>query len=254
VTEVTVDVLKIVAEGPMTSFRYPHFVLGVQPTYEMPPPSTIYGHLCSALGDLVDPRGLRFAYHFTWSGQVDDLEHVHVLSPASGKLPGSAHPKVLEGNVNPFRRSLLFQPRLVLYVNRPDWESAFRSPRYAVVLGRSQDLFSYTSVTRLRLEEAPRAYFEATLAPYDLARRTGRGVVVLMPRFLDYSRNRAPHFDRYVVLRDRVYADELVRFPGEPTETYLVDPTAPVVGGRSLGLLFHSFVDERDGERESGLA
>lgn len=250
------DVLKIVAEGPTTSFRYPHFVLGVQPTYEMPPPSTIYGHMCSALGELVDPRGIRFAYHFTHAGQVDDLEHVHVLSPATGKLPGSGYPKVLEGNVNPFRRVLLFRPQLVLYVNQPDWEPAFRSPRYAVVMGRSQDLFTYTSVTRLTLNEAPRAYFEATLAPYQLARRTGRGVVVLMPRFLDYSRNRAPRFERYVVIRDRVFTDsgDFIRFAGDSSETYLVDPTAPVVHGRQLGLLFHSFVDEGAGEHEPRLA
>ncbi len=238
------EVLKIVAEGPTTSFRYPHFAVGVQPTYEMPPPSTIYGHICSAIGDLVDPRGVRFAYHFTHAGQVEDLEHVHVLSPSTGRLLGTAFPKVLEGNVNPFRRALLFRPRLVLYLNRPEWEAAFRSPRYAVVLGRSQDLFTYTSVGRLALEPTSQAYFEATIAPYEMARRTGRGVVVLMPRFLDGERNRAPEFARYVMLRDRIFSDDLVRLPGEASETYLTDPTATVIRGRRLGLFFHSFLDE----------
>ncbi len=238
------NVLKIVAEGAMTSFRYPHFILGVQPTYEMPPPSTIYGHICSALGDLVDPTGVRFAYHFTHDGLVEDLEHVHVLSPSTGKLPGTPHPKVLEGNVNPFRRALLFQPRLVLYLNRPEWEPAFRSPRYAVVLGRSQDLFTYTSVSHVTLESAGEAYLEATLAPYELAQQTGRGIVVLMPRFLDHANGRAPTFSRYVMLRDRVFTDEFFHFGNRTAETYLTDPTSTVVRGQKLGLLFHSFEGE----------
>lgn len=57
------QVLKVVVEGLTTSFRYPHFVQGVQPTFEMPPPATIYGHICSALGEWVDPKGVTFAYH-----------------------------------------------------------------------------------------------------------------------------------------------------------------------------------------------
>lgn len=241
------DVLKIVAEGVTTSFRYPHFVLGVQPTYEMPPPSTIYGHICSALGDLVDPTGVEFAYHFTHAGSVRDLEHIHVLSPATGKLPGTAMPKVLEGNVNPYYRALLFRPRLVLYLNRPEWEEAFRSPRFAVVLGRSQDLFTYIQVRRITLEAANEAYFEATIAPYAMARRTGSGVVVLMPRFLDYERNRAPRFSRYVMLRDRVYSANLLRFGDEPVPEYWTDPTEPTASDLRLGLFFHTFAENVDG-------
>ncbi len=58
-------VLKVVLEGITTSFRYPHFMMGVQPSFPMPPPATIYGHICSALGEWIDPKGLAFAYHFT---------------------------------------------------------------------------------------------------------------------------------------------------------------------------------------------
>src|SRR5438105_3365290 len=97
-------VLKVVLEGVTTSFRYPHFMLGVQPSFPMPPPATIYGHVCSALGEWVDPTGLAFAYHFTGEGSGEDLEHIRVLGAASGKRPGSAQPKVLEGNINPFKR------------------------------------------------------------------------------------------------------------------------------------------------------
>lgn len=240
------EVLKIVAEGVTTSFRYPHFMQSVQPTYEMPPPATIYGHICSALGEWVTPEGVQFAYHFTYQARFDDVEHTHVLVPAGGKLPESRIPKALEGQVNPFKRIILFRPRLILYLNRPEWEPYFRSPRYAVVLGRSQDLFAYTQVGIVRLETSDRAYFEHTLAPYRMALQTGRGYVILMPRFLDYHRGRTPTFARYVVLHRRVYSDELIRFEGMEKETFWVDPTSPQEKGAHLGVFFHTFVGEYD--------
>ncbi len=236
-------VLKVTAEGIMTSFRYPHFMQGIHPTFEMPPPATIYGHICSALGEWISPAGLRFAYRFTYEGKVDDVEHIHVLTPATGKIPRFDLPKTSNGSVNPFKRTLLFKPRLSLYLDRPEWQSAFRSPHYALILGRSQDLFTYTNVEVIRLVRSDSAYFEHTLAPYSLSRQTARGIAILMPRFLDYSRNRAPTFGRYVVITKRVHSRELLR---EPSETYWVDPTTPLSNDSHLGLFFHQFIGEHD--------
>lgn len=235
-------VLKVVAEGEVTSFRYPHFMLGVQPTYEMPPPATLYGHVASALGKWFDPRGVQFAMHFTHETRFSDLEHVHLVKGSTGKLPGTKYPKVLEGNINPLQRELLFRPRLTLYLNRPEWEPYFKSPRYAVVLGRSQDLFTYTSVDVIEMQQRQEVYLEHTLAAMDMAARTPRGVVILMPRFVDYNRGRFPTFARYVALPRRVRSAELLRAPQEKL-TFWVDPTSPVVDDLQLGLPFHTWVD-----------
>ncbi|MBN2393404.1 MAG: CRISPR-associated protein Cas5 [Anaerolineae bacterium] len=240
-------VLKVVAEGLTTSFRYPHFMQQVHPSYQMPPPATIYGHIASALGEWFDPEGIRFAYQFTHQGSVQDMEHIIVLSAATGKLRDTDIPKVLEGNVNPFKRELLFRPRLTLYLNRPEWADAFHSPRYAVVLGRSQDLFSYTRVEVLELQTAERAYFEHTLLPHRMATQVGRGVTVLMPRFLDYEHKRAPTFSRYVVLQERVLSNNFYTFGASKTATYYIDPTTPTYEDAHLGLMFHSFTGD-DGE------
>ncbi len=240
------EVLKVVAEGLTTSFRYPHFMQGVQPTFEMPPPATIYGHICSALGEWFEPNGVEFAVHFTFLARFEDVEHTHILSAATGYLSGTRTPKALEGNVNPFQRGILFRPRLTLYVNRPEWLPRFQSPCYPVVLGRSQDLFTYTRVEVVRLEKLANAYFEHTLAPYSFARRTAMGVVVLMPRYLDYGHKRRATFGRYVVLRRRVHAREFLRMPGEEAPLFWVDPTAPQIDGDRLGLAFHTWIGEDD--------
>lgn len=240
-------VLKIVAEGVTTSFRYPHFIQQVQPTFPMPPPATIYGHIASALGNWFDPAGVQFAYHFTYAAKIRELEHTILLSASSGKLKDTALPKVLEGNVNPFDREILFQPRLTLYLNQPDWLNYFRSPRYAVVLGRSQDLFTYTYVETVELSQDDHAYFEHTLLPYSATRQTNRGYAVLMPRYVDNFEGRRPSFARYFIVQERIHSNQFLWF-GERTaeECYWIDPATTASKGDHLGLQFLSFVEEEN--------
>ena len=236
-------VLKIVAEGVITSFRRPHFMHGIQPSFDMPPPATIYGHICSTLGELVSPESIAFAYHFTAQAGFHDIEHIIYLSESGGRLEGTNHPKVLEGNVQPFKRELLFQPRLTLYLTQPEWIEAFRRPRYAVVLGRSQDLFTYTSLEQIELQQAERAYFEHTLLPYEMAVEVGQGVAELLPRYLDYERKRAPTFARYLLLKNRVHSKNFWSL--DEQRTFWIDPTSPQVDGAYMGLMFHTFIGEQ---------
>lgn len=238
-------VLKVVAEGLTTSFRRPHFMHGIQPTFRMPPPATIYGHICSALGEVIPPEGVTFAYHFTSHVGFDDIEHTHVLNISSGKLPGTKYSKVLEGRVNPFKRELLFQPKLTLYLNHPEWIDAFRSPHYTVVLGRSQDLFTYTSLQVIELQQAERAYFEHTLLPYDMAVQVGEGITELLPRYLDYERKRTPTFARYLLLENRVQSDNFWFTETKDQSKFWIDPTSQQHQGAHLGLMFHTFVGEQ---------
>ncbi len=239
--------LKIIAEGITTSFRYPHFMQGIHPTFEMPPPATIYGHICSALGEWVSPKGIEFAYRFTHAKMFDDVEHIHVVSASTGKLPNTNQPKVLEGAINPFKRSILFQPRLELYLNKPEWHAAFLSPAYPVILGRSQDLFSYSSVRIIELVQGQSAYFEHTLIPYKMVFQTGRGYAVLMPRFIDYYNGRSPAFAKYVVLKQRIHTSDFLQFSDlRSTGKFFIDPTSPEANGDHLGLMFHTFVGDYD--------
>lgn len=236
-------VLKVVAEGLTTSFRYPHFMHGIQPTYPMPPLATLYGHIASTLGYWFDPAGVEVGFLFSYHSKFTDMEHVHLVSAAGprAKMPNSNLPKATEGSINPFNREQLYRPRLVLYLNRPEWEAHFRSPRYPVILGRSQDLFMYTKVELVELNRSPNAYFQDTLAPYDFARRTAVGTVYLMPRFLDYENNRFPTFDRFVAIQRRVHARDLLRNADEEPLEWWVDPSEPQIEGDALGIILHTW-------------
>jgi CRISPR-associated protein Cas5t len=237
-------VLKIVAEGSITSFRRPHFMVGIQPTFRMPPPATIYGHICSALGDTVPPEGIQFAYHFTSHAGFSDVEHTIIVSESETKrkLKGTDYPEALHGSVQPFKRELLFRPRLILYVNQPEWIDAFRHPRYAVVLGRSQDLFTYTSLEVIELQQVEHAYFEHTLLPYDMAVQVGEGFTELLPRFIDYENKRVSTFARYLLLENRVLSEDFWFSNEDEPHLFWIDPTSPQQNGYHLGLAFHTFV------------
>jgi CRISPR-associated protein Cas5t len=151
----------------------------------------------------------------------------------------------LEGRVNPFKRELLFQPKLTLYLNHPEWIDAFRSPHYTVVLGRSQDLFTYTSLQVIELQQVERAYFEHTLLPYDMAVRVGEGITELLPRYLDYERKRTPTFARYLLLENRVHSDNFWFTETKDQNRFWIDPTSQQDQGAHLGLMFHSFIGEQ---------
>src|SRR5215216_2712523 len=188
-------------EGPTTSFRYPHFMWGRPPTFEMPPPATIYGHICSAAGDLLDPSEARFGYRFTYEGKGEDLEHLHAVAAGAGR-PLRAEGRIAftellrtQGEINPLTREFLFLPRMTLYVSPAEYFEFFRAPRYATVLGRSQDLMSYVELRVVELERSDRAYYEHTLLPWEMQMRTRRGVTVLLPRYVDYARGREPAFE-----------------------------------------------------------
>ena len=247
------EVLRITGKGITTSFRYPHFIQGVHPTFEMPPPSTIYGHICSALGEWFDPQGVWFAYCFRFDAKFFDVEHLHIVREVKSrsKVKGTDYPLATEGNINPWKREILFNPTLTLYINKPEWYEKFHSPKYPVALGRSQDLFTYTDVEVIKLIESDQAYFENTLLPYEMGLRVGAGYAVLMPRYLDYERGRAPVFERYYVLRRRVFSSDLIKIRGND-DAFWVDPFSEEVKGSKLGLAFHSFVDDDGGTTMAG--
>jgi len=229
----TREVVKVIMRGAVTSFRYPHFIQGVQPTYEMPPPSTLYGHLCSATGQIEPREGIEFAVHFTYAAKQRDIEHTHLSIPYV--------------QANPFQRELLFFPRLTLYISPPEYESAFRAPYYPVVLGRSQDLMTYESVRRVTLQLADRAYFEHTLIPQRRAVDFQRSIAVTMARFIQ-PESREPEWGQYAILKDRgpYPMDDLpdgATFDPVWIDTDPDDPLTrnPDSKGRYRGLIFQTF-------------
>jgi CRISPR-associated protein Cas5t len=245
-------VARIRIEAPVTSFRYPHFLIGRQPTFEMPPPSTIYGHVASALGELPEPGSFEFGYHFEFVSKGADLEHQHIIT-AGGQAfeaEGKKWRASVQATVQPHLREFLFRPRLTLYLDPPELEAAFRAPRFCVILGRSQDLAAIVGVEEVELEEAEGAYLEHTLLPFSYRELVGFGVTVMMPRYIAPPPARQPYFERFIVLRERVYGGKVEGGEGLGARRLLareggrgrwwVDPSTAKAYGVQRGVVFHS--------------
>ncbi len=266
-------VTKVTIEAPVVSFRYPHFLIGQQPTFDMPPPSTIFGHIASALGEWPSAP-VRFAYAFHARSKACDLEHQQIINRTSGKFPGDVvdplwtppvqiagekkltkkqlEPRVLqkttEAVVQPHLRDFLFDVTLELYLDSPRLGDAFRSPVFAVVLGRSQDLASIRRIETLDLHPATSGYVERTILPGDLRRRLPWGATTLMPRYIGPAPEREPVFAPYIVLHERVYVGQsaegeskrLWSIQGEPEPPWWTDPTTPTDRGGQRLLWFHT--------------
>ena len=247
-------VAKVVIEAPVTSFRYPHFLIARQVSFDMPPPSTIYGHVASAVGDLIPPDSFRFGYAFEFQSRASDLEHQHVISPGGNRqsfsLGDEKFPVSVEAVVQPHLRDFLFKPRLTLYLDPPELAGAFRAPVFCVVLGRSQDLAQIVSVEETDLEPASGAYLEHTLLPFSFRTAVRFGVTVLMPRYIEPPPERRAHFERFISLRERLFAGIVDQSEAlnnrrliereRARERWLVDRSTPAYHGVHRAVVFHS--------------
>lgn len=266
-------VARLLIEAPVASFRYPHFLIGRQPTFDMPPPSTVFGLIASALGEL-PTHPVQFAYSFQWRSRAGDLEHQHIISRTSGKLPGNIvdplwrppvaipgkrkptkkemEPRLLEktteATVQPHTRDFLFDCSLELYLDPADLADSFRSPVFCLSLGRSQDLAAVRRIDIVELYPTDSGFLERTLLPGDLRSRLPWGVTTLMPRFIGPSPDRQPVFASYIVLHDRVYvgaairsrAKSLLEIAGEASPTWYADPAQTDRDGAQRLLYFHT--------------
>jgi len=234
-----ITVLKVESSSLTTSFRYPRVQVGRLPSFEMPPPATIYGHLAGVVGEWFDADGLEFAYTFEHSGKALDLETIHPIERGSGKSTlakrGWQHPVNVQCETNVQRREFLLKPKLTLYLRSADvavlerFRESFASPYFSYILGRSQDLATCHRIQFVELENAADAFFADTLLPFEWRPWVSPGTTVLLPSLIDYERRRLAVQDRYLqVTRPplRIFGgtDDLIARDKLPAE-FSVDPS-----------------------------
>jgi len=184
---------RILIEGWVTSFRYPAFISGFQPSLPVPPLSTIYGLISAAKGELVTPKDLSVGYVFTHRGKTVDLETIYELSGLNGKS-------------NVIKREFLVDPKIYLYFDDSKYEKYFRTPHYPLLLGRSTDLVTVSQIKQLNLEKKSNVKLGKTILPLGtegaygtihalpthftdtIPRKTaGTRPFIMMNQFFDYS-------------------------------------------------------------------
>ena len=147
-------IFRIHIRGWTSSFRYPTFISGFQPTLVVPPLSTIYGLLSAAAGRTVTPADTDVGYVFVYESKAVDMEAIYELT---GKL---------SAKTNIVNREILYQPELFLYIANPDIAENFSKPHYPLVFGRSTELVTISEIKETELVSRTNVRLGCTLLPF----------------------------------------------------------------------------------------
>lgn len=156
-----IQAVRIVMTAYTASFRVPAFV-GHQLTLPVPPLSTIFGLISAAAGRWVMPDEVEWlAYRCIYESKANDLEAIFTVE----RPRPTEHARFVTRNV--MQREFLSMPNLTLYLP-PEWESAFRHPRYSLLLGRTQDVAGVTSIALTKLKPVNAGTVSGVLLPFEL--------------------------------------------------------------------------------------
>jgi len=157
--------VRVVLTAYTASFRVPSFVRH-QLTLPVPPLSTVYGLLSAAAGRLVFPEEVEWlAFRCEAEGRGMDLEAIYQFERRrEDEMP---RPKSYPKTRTVIQREFLVFPRLTLYLPS-DWRSVWERPRYALLLGRTQDVAAVEQVAEATLEPVEEGEVEGVLLPREL--------------------------------------------------------------------------------------
>lgn len=139
------------------SFRYPNIISGYQPSLRVPPISTIGGLISAAAGQYMSPGGFEFAYIFRYQCSAVDLELIY-------QIGADGNPFKAKSNV--IRREFLVFNQLSVYIREKQLAKCFHSPYYPLLLGRSVDLASVSSIDEIELKEVEALDLAGTAVPF----------------------------------------------------------------------------------------
>jgi len=153
------EVYRINITSWTASFRYPNIISGIQPTLDVPPLSTVLGLINAAAGRYLKHSNLKIGYYFRYEAKGEDLETIYQYKGLKDsktkafKKDQFGNYMVANKNItsNIVLRQFLFNNQLSIYLNDTEIVNFFKSPFYQLVLGRSNDLATVESITKIQL-------------------------------------------------------------------------------------------------------
>lgn len=168
---------RVLITAQTASFRYPNFISSNQLSIKAVPYSTLAGLVASVTGrdDLID---FRFAYTFRYLSLYNDLETIYKFE----KKGASVNNKNVVQDPT-FKREILFDCYLTLYLDSQAIANAFKSPIFQLLLGRSGDLAKVCEVKEVEVSETKNVYINGTIVPFNEFKSAGQ--IYAMPRYFD---------------------------------------------------------------------
>jgi CRISPR-associated protein Cas5t len=151
------EVYRITLTSWTSSFRYPNLMSGYQPTLPVPPLSTIFGIISSAMGKYYITDSHKIGYYFKYSALCVDLETIYQIGT-----------KLNEIKSNVIKREFLVDTSLFLYTTEQEIVKAFEKPYFQLLVGRSGDLATVTDIKKLDCKELDILHhLKGTIVPFN---------------------------------------------------------------------------------------
>jgi len=119
-----------------SSFRYPNYISGFQPSLEVPPLSTVLGFINAAAGRYLEYKNDKIAYYFEYGAKGIDVETIYQID----KISSTNLSPSLKATSNVIRREFLYDCHMYLYILNDQIKDFLINPIYPLLLGRSSDL------------------------------------------------------------------------------------------------------------------
>lgn len=177
------------------SFRYPMFAVSFQPTYRIPPVSTVYGLLSAAKGSKVDIHDVSVGYDFVSNGSGIDLERILKFGDKGISKPAS----YVGSDI--VRREFLYDCTLNLYISDRKFKEYLKHPRFTLLLGRQSDLAMITRIEEIELAPKEEVEVSNTIIPF--SGKVPGQAIALPSDFTDESERRPLEVRTYLILETR---------------------------------------------------
>jgi len=170
---------RVLITAQTASFRYPNFISSNQLSIKAIPYTTIAGMVASATGDdtLVD---FKFSYIFRYQSSYIDLETIYKYEKKGNSVNNKS---VIQDPT--FKREILFDCYLTLYLDDEQIANAFKSPVFQLLLGRSGDLARVVEVKEIEVIKRNTLVLNGTVVPFNEFKSSGE--IYAMPKYFDYS-------------------------------------------------------------------
>lgn len=154
------SVLEIKFSGWTATPRMPFVLSGNAICLPVPTYSLLLGMIGCCLGRNIDPKEVKFGFHYSYDTIATDLETRQRL-----EFDGKRIKKHSKGS-DAYSREFHVNPELTLWLDRLDWEEFFLNPIGTPALGRSQDILRIEKVRTIYIKEELEILVSGTMLPY----------------------------------------------------------------------------------------
>lgn len=155
------EVLEITFCGWTATPRLPFVLSGNAVCMKVPSYSIALGIIGCCMGRLVTADEVNMAIYYEYDSESEDIETRQRLEFDGVQIKPNS-----KGS-DAHKREFHSNPKLVLWIDRLDWEEYFRSPKGTPALGRSQDLLWIDSVRRVNLTPVDTGKVSGCMLPFN---------------------------------------------------------------------------------------